>query len=850
MLFVTANVFSAAEVAISAVNQSALVIKGNFFGTDKTQTFPLGSGTWAIESNGANSSIGGTAPADQNVFTNYQNPINAYNNSSADVIQNIFYCNSTVQLSDPTKGKNFIRITTLTNNSVGGDAPAGAIVQLYYTQTKCTTCNPNSCFATVTANGAGKWQYAGAITKNVLASSTLLNNTVGFQFDSLAQDEVTITNFDCHHGGSIVLKENRQSNFQFIWADGKGNTIGNAQNISNLQPGTYTLTMSENGTCPSVTGSFTVIDLTPKVFPQTVQLDCSHPTGSFTTYPSTGPGITVAKYYWEDAAGTLISSKQTINNLAAGNYYLYITDSNGCNSATVVCKVLPATATPVIDDSNAKVTDATCDQPNGSISGITLTNATGANYGWDRADGTIISSGQINLTNAPAGQYYFFVDYNFNCPPVKSKVFTVNSDNVITLSDAAVQITSSTCANSNGSITGITATGATVYQWFNSNNNVAGSSIDLVNVPTGNYYLVASNSTCSQQSKAYTIGNIPAFTAFPSTFVGTNATCNLANGSIAVTFSTDPDSSPKGYRWADANGATLISNAPLANVAAGAYQLYVTDSNGCESLYQTYTVSETPLIQIVPGSAQITNDQCGYSVGSIENISVTGGVPPYTYNWLNSANQSIGTSLNLTGLGQGVYTLQVKDATACGLATLDYTVTSETGFVAAPEADNVQVCAPGAALITVKAPQHGYSYRLYDSPDSPQPLADDSTGVFKVSVSAARSFYITQYSGNCESARVEVKIAIGLSGLTIPNTFTPNNDGINDFWVIEGIENYPNVLVQIFNRYGQRVFESRGYSQPFDGKTSGTALPVGVYYYIIKLDSNCSLLSGSLTLIR
>jgi gliding motility-associated-like protein len=97
---------------------------------------------------------------------------------------------------------------------------------------------------------------------------------------------------------------------------------------------------------------------------------------------------------------------------------------------------------------------------------------------------------------------------------------------------------------------------------------------------------------------------------------------------------------------------------------------------------------------------------------------------------------------------------------------------------------------------------------------------------------------------------VEVQVTIGLSGLIIPNTFTPNNDGVNDLWVIKNIENYPGALVQIFNRYGQRVFESKGYSQPFDGKYGGSLLPPGVYYYIINLNSNCSLLSGSLTLIR
>ena len=111
-------------------------------------------------------------------------------------------------------------------------------------------------------------------------------------------------------------------------------------------------------------------------------------------------------------------------------------------------------------------------------------------------------------------------------------------------------------------------------------------------------------------------------------------------------------------------------------------------------------------------------------------------------------------------------------------------------------------------------------------------------------------FYLTQFVGNCESKALEVNITIGSSGVIIPNTFTPNNDGINDLWAIKGLDSYPDVLVQVFTRYGQKVFESKGYSQYFDGKLGGTNLPAGVYYYIINLNSKCSLLSGSLTIIR
>jgi gliding motility-associated-like protein len=849
-LFVTANVFSASEVAVSGVNGSAFEIKGNFFGTDKTQTIPLGKGTWAIENDHCNSIIGGTAPADQNVFTNYQNPINAYNESFTNVIQNSFYCNTTVQLNDPSGGQNFIRITTLTPTTVAGDAPAGAPVQLYYTQTKCGSCNPNSWFATVTADNTGKWSYNGVITQNVLASSTLFNNTVGFQIDSLSVSEVNITNSDCNKGGAIKLKENRTTEFTFLWTDSKGNPIDTSQNIGNLPPGTYTLNLSEPGGCPSASGSFTIIDLTPTVFPQTAQLDCSNATANFTAVSSTGPGITVAKYYWEDAQGNVIGTNQTINNLAAGNYYLYITDSNGCNSAKVQIQVLAPPNAPIINDGNAVVADATCGLSNGSVTGITIANAANASYGWSDVNGNELDFGQLNLTNAPAGQYYFFATYDFNCPPVKSKIFTINNTGVITLDDSGVKTVSSTCSNSNGSIAGITTTGATTYQWFNSQNQAVGNSIDLANVPAGAYYLVASNSTCSKQSQVYTVGNVPAISNFPSTYTETNSTCNLPNGGLSVRFSGNAGTSPSSYRWADASGKTILTNGDLANAAAGDYQLFVTDSDSCESLYKTYTINATPVLQINAGSAQITSDQCLLGGGSIQNTSISGGVPPYTYSWSNSLNQIVSTSLNLTSVTAGAYTLQVKDSTTCGLATQTFTIPNQIEFVAAPELNDLQLCAQGRAVLKVKNPQPGYGYRLYGSVSGADTLAQNTSGIFAIDVTGSNTFYVTQYTGTCESDRVEANITTGLSDLTVPNTFTPNNDGINDYWNIKGIEKYPAAIVQVFSRYGQKVFESKGYSQPFDGRIGGSPLPPGVYYYIINLNDNCSLAAGSLTLIR
>jgi gliding motility-associated-like protein len=89
------------------------------------------------------------------------------------------------------------------------------------------------------------------------------------------------------------------------------------------------------------------------------------------------------------------------------------------------------------------------------------------------------------------------------------------------------------------------------------------------------------------------------------------------------------------------------------------------------------------------------------------------------------------------------------------------------------------------------------------------------------------------------------------SNVIIPNAFTPNSDGINDFWEIGSLNSYyPKCEVSIYNRYGTLVFQSKGYSNAWDGTFHGSKLPSATYYYIIKLNNTSPALSGPVTIIR
>jgi gliding motility-associated-like protein len=114
-------------------------------------------------------------------------------------------------------------------------------------------------------------------------------------------------------------------------------------------------------------------------------------------------------------------------------------------------------------------------------------------------------------------------------------------------------------------------------------------------------------------------------------------------------------------------------------------------------------------------------------------------------------------------------------------------------------------------------------------------------------VNTVYTLTVTDSRGCVSSDTVLVKVS-PLIG--IPNTFTPNGDGVNDYWDINGLIAYTSAVVDIYDRYGQQVFHSIGYAKPWDGTYAGKQVPIGVYYYVIHTNFEGQLLSGWVTVIR
>ncbi|QEC79588.1 PKD domain-containing protein [Mucilaginibacter ginsenosidivorax] len=152
----------------------------------------------------------------------------------------------------------------------------------------------------------------------------------------------------------------------------------------------------------------------------------------------------------------------------------------------------------------------------------------------------------------------------------------------------------------------------------------------------------------------------------------------------------------------------------------------------------------------------------------------------------------------------------------------------------------------GATItLNTSATGHNLSYKWYpavglDHDDVLNPVASPTENTsYRLTVTSAE--------GCSSSADVMVKV---LKYLVIPNAFTPNGDGRNDVWDVKYLDEYPNNTVEVYNRYGEKVFSSIGYPVPWDGRYKGNYLSPGTYYYIINPKNGRKVVSGSVTIMR
>jgi len=833
----TNNYFNVARDGVSNIQNPS---------TSPTDQYPIN-----IQNCAAQFNIGANDKTKRNLFNNIWTGVAVQGDPNVFLRYNDFRCVFTAAYQNAPFAINYtLPVVTIESiNAIGADtrvtgtSTPNAIIDFYSSESCQSQCSIRSYMQTVMADASGNWQADIANLNGIFyVSSTINNRTSEYKTFQVNTDNIKIKNMRCSDLATITGLKVPQG-LAYYWTDENGHIVSHDLDLKINKTGKYRLVLGQG----CITSDwFEIDDDRVGIYDSGLvktDIACGSANGSIKNLYVYDPEDKISKTEWLNANGDVVGNATDIENLTAGGYTLKVSTTDGCETKYGPV-ILKNTTGPNIIQTSAKIQSTNCGQATGSITNIGATGTGTLKFRWTNDQQQEVGTNK-DLLNQPAGTYKLQVTDDTQCGPIYTTDIVIPETNGITLDESKVQTSIASCSQNNGAITGITFSGATKFQWVDANNQVVATTADLKNAASGDYTFIASNNFgCSKTSKVYHVDQqapvqLPQYTAtiVPSCFRDNN-------GSVSVAI----DGLVKSVRWVNSQGVTVWNGAALLNIAAGTYQLYLTDQNGCENYYNTYTVDELPEY-IVADYGQHIDEQCGLKNGSITGVNITGGVPPYTYTWRNAANQTIGSGNTLTQLAAGTYILNVVD-TRCGNVDITYTITDESADVAAPLVSDLQLCSSGSALLIVNNASSSVTYRLYDTQSSAHPIDEQKGGKFNITVNTNRSYFVSQLNGTCESSRAEVKVAVGLSVVNIANTFTPNGDGINDYWKIASIENYPDAVVQVFSRYGQKVYESKGYGSPFEGNLNGKKLPAGVYYYIINLKTNCNILSGSLTIIR
>jgi gliding motility-associated-like protein len=650
---------------------------------------------------------------------------------------------------------------------------------------------------------AGEYVYTLLDSNACVVSDTILINE---------PDELIITdsliNILCHgeNTGEIHLAITGGTSPYLYSIDG-GVTFQSQNYFDNLIVGSYSIVIKDANDCILSSPLYNIVEpLTSLTASLTSpNLLCFSDTG--TILLTVNGGIPNYSILWDN--GTIT---QNLYGVGAGNYSVTILDENDCEVIDSI-----NVSEPNEINVNAVITDLLCFEDGGGAINVTTSGGVlSYDYSWDNGD-TI-----PDLANLLAGTYELTITDGNNCNHIES--FTVVEPNPLGVSS---NLTHVDCfGNSTGEVD-ITVSGGTQnysFDWSNLSSNE-----DLSNIPAGNYAVIITDINNCTISASVNINEPTEITYAVSTI---DLVCNnIFEGEINIITS----GGTPGYSYSIDGGVSYQNSNVFTNLQAGNYSVWIKDANNCEKS-QSYSITQPNgySTDVIIQNIESCN---GDATGSI-NFTISGNTPPYSYSWSNNESTS-----SISGIIVGNYEVTVSDANNCEM-TYSY-------FVSEPEAIfldyDIQLASceeknDGAITTMVIGGTAPYYYQ-WGTGETTSDLFYLSKGQYSLSISDSKG---------CTLPIKYFDVSFdGLNGcVEIPSGFTPNNDNIHDEWVIYGLSDFPDVVVKIYNRWGQEIYSSKGYNKPWDGKFKGVDLPTAAYYYVIELNESDKVFNGTVTIKR
>ena len=544
------------------------------------------------------------------------------------------------------------------------------------------------------------------------------------------------------------------------------------------------------------------------VAPDTITGAC---TASVAELVAVATGTGPFSYAWTPSDGLNSTTNDTViaHPDATTTYTVNVTDIYGLSkNASVTVQVVPSPVQPGVSV-NGPVTfcqgeEVVLEAPGGY-----------ASYLWSTGE----EVREIDVT--ATGDYNVTVVDSFGCAsPVSADVaVTVHplpEQPVVTPPGPHVVITGDSILLSSSS--------AAAYRW-----SPGGASSSSIYVSaTGDYSVVVENEfgceSPASESVSVTVNNF-----LPPPVVSVDGPLSFCNGSSVLLAGPAGYSS---YTWSD---GTLGRENRVTT--GGSISLVVTNENGVHS-----QPSDEVLVTVFGRPQLVVEDSLpplchGDANGSI-TVKANGGTEPYSYAWTEVQE----TSSTLSSLPEGTYTVRVEDSNGC-MDTLEVDLSEPAPLVVEDEVTHAYCpdFSDGSIELTeIKGGTPPYQVS-WTGGETSEYLYDLLPGTYDYSVTDANG------------CSVEASVVIEYQNdacFVVPEIITPNNDGYNDYWRIDGLEVYPEVVIEIFDRWGRRVFYSEGHEPYFDGTFDGKELPMESYLYVIDLHNGSERIIGNLTIIR
>lgn len=410
-------------------------------------------------------------------------------------------------------------------------------------------------------------------------------------------------------------------------------------------------------TCPLTTAMTITTSTTPA--------SCNNCNGTATVTNVTG-GTGPFTYSWNTVP---TQTGQTATGLCPGTYVVTVTSANGCQVATQSVTIVNAGGGITL--ASTSQTNVSCF--NGS-DGSAVTTAGGGTgpytFVWNPAVTNVTNGAQNTASNLTQGTYVVTVTDANGC--TGSQTFTITQPPIITVSD---NITPVGCFGGNNGSADVTAGGGVGPYTFTWTPSVTNSTTGSTNSATGMnaqvYSVQITDANGCTMTHAVPITEPPLLTA---TATAVASSCNQPNGSVSVTTSGGTGS-PTAL-WTPGNYVTNTVN----NLAAGTYNVTVTDANGCTA---TSSATVAPSTNMTVTQSQ-TDLLCYQDNSGTASVLITGNTGPVTYTW----TPSVSTINSASGLAAGTYVCDATDPNGCSTSST-FTITEPPQLTATVGGFNV-----------------------------------------------------------------------------------------------------------------------------------------------------------------